>query len=62
MFMENLEFLKDIIKEELIIRKNYDDSYRVWTNQTNDFVVNSLSEITYERFVEEENIQKEMNK
>jgi hypothetical protein len=60
--MENLEFLKDFIDEELIIRKDYDGSYRVWTIKTQQFKVDSLSELTYERFVEEENIQKEMNK
>ena len=58
----NLEFLKEFVDEELTIRKNYDGSYGIWTVKTGLFHVESLSELTYEKFVNEVNIQKQIDK
>lgn len=52
--MENLEFLKDFIKTGLTIDDNEDGSFSIFTIRTQRFSVKDLSELTYERFIQEE--------
>ena len=50
----NLEFLKEFISDGLTIDDKSDGSFKIFTIRTQHFNVNSLSELTYDRFVQEE--------
>lgn len=50
----NLEFLKEFISDGLIIDDKSGGSFKIFTIRTQHFNVNSLSELTYDRFVQEE--------
>ena len=50
----NLEFLKDFISNGLSIDNKSNGSFEIFTIRTQHFNVNSLSELTYDRFVQEE--------